>query len=147
MQPADCYKILGVPVGASIEEITVAYKKLSEKFHPSANAGDPFFQNRLKEVEEAYQTLTNLTSVALSTPTRITRGKVIGGAIFGILLIAVTVFKFVSETKKVSETRQTLRSLDLLPKDSGNTQSGSGSSGAPSHQYFKRRDLYNGNDR
>jgi len=97
MQPADCYKILGVPFGASTEEVTAAYKKLSEKFHPDANAGDPFFQQRFKEVQEAYQTLTtdqelssekNRTSAAASFPARKKRGKAIGGAIFGILLIA-----------------------------------------------------------
>ena len=136
MQSGDCYKILGVPFGASAEEVTAAWKKLSEKFHPDANAGDPFFQERFKEVQEAYQTLTNLTtdqasgsdksiaSAAPYVPARKSRGKAIGGAIFGILLIAVAVFKFVSETKKVSDTENTLTSLGLLPKDSGNAGSG-----------------------
>ncbi len=128
MQPADCYKILGVSFGASIEEVTVAYNKLSEKFHPSANAGDPFFQKRLKEVEEAYQILTNLTSAAPSIPKRKNRGIAIAGSIFGILIIAVTIFKFVNETKKASDTRQKLSSLGLLPKDSDKTTSGSVSS-------------------
>jgi hypothetical protein len=139
MQPADCYKILGVPFGASTEEVTAAYKKLSEKFHPDANAGDPFFRERFKEVQEAYQTLTNpittgasrqitdrelssdknITSADPSIVTRKTRGKAIGGAIFGILLIAVVIFKFMRETKKASETEQGLISMGMLPKDSG----------------------------
>lgn len=141
MQPADCYKILGVPFGASTEEVTAAYKKLSEKFHPDADAGDPFFQERFKEVQEAYQTLINLTTttaaVAQTTdepipyvknitppaspiPARKKRGTAIGGAVFGILIIGVVIFKFVSERKKMSDTEQNLQSLGLLPKDKGN---------------------------
>ena len=146
MQPADCYRILGVPPGASIEEVTAAYKKLSEKFHPDANAGDPFFQERFKEVQEAHQTLSNsitteasrratdqelrsgkIITPSPSVPTGKKRSKAIVGVIFGILLIAVVVFKFVSEHKKVADTEQTLTSLGLLPKDSGNNRKGTAS--------------------
>ena len=134
MQPADCYKILGVPFGASITEVTAAYKKLSEKFQPDANAGDPFFREKLKEVQEAYHTLANLTETEASRqtaapfiPIRKKNGKAIGGAIFGILLIAVVIFKYTGETKKISDTEKTLTSMGLLPKDSGNTGKSAGS--------------------
>ncbi len=67
MQSADCYKILGVPVGAPTEEVTAAYKKLSEKFNPDANAGDSFFRERFKDVQEACQTLINPTESSHQT--------------------------------------------------------------------------------
>lgn len=44
---------------ASTEEIKTAFRKLSKKFHPDVNAGDPFFTDRFKEIQEAYDVLTD----------------------------------------------------------------------------------------
>ena len=52
----DYYKTLGVERGASAEEIKKAYRKLAHKFHPDKNGGD---ENKFKEVNEAYQVLSN----------------------------------------------------------------------------------------
>lgn len=55
----DYYYILGVNRDASELEIRTAYKKLSIKFHPDKNQGDRFFEDRFKEVQEAYEILSN----------------------------------------------------------------------------------------
>ncbi|MBK8393016.1 MAG: DnaJ domain-containing protein [Saprospiraceae bacterium] len=55
----DYYYILGIESDASEDEIKKAYRKLSVKFHPDKNEGDKFFENRFKEIQEAYETLSN----------------------------------------------------------------------------------------
>lgn len=55
----DYYYILGIKENSSNEEIKKAYRKLSLKFHPDKNDGDSFFEERFKEIQEAYETLSN----------------------------------------------------------------------------------------
>jgi curved DNA-binding protein CbpA len=56
---SDYYKVLGLKPGASQEEIKTAYRKLSKKFHPDLNDGDNFFEDRFKEIQEAYENLVD----------------------------------------------------------------------------------------
>jgi curved DNA-binding protein CbpA len=56
----DYYYTLGIKKGASIEDIKKAYRKLSLKFHPDKNDGDEFFIERFKEIQEAYETLSDI---------------------------------------------------------------------------------------
>ncbi len=53
----DYYYILGIKKNATNEEIRKAYRKLSLKFHPDKNEGDKFFEERFKDINEAYETL------------------------------------------------------------------------------------------
>lgn len=53
----DYYKLLGVEKSATQDEIKKAYRKLSLKFHPDKNQGDPFFENMFKQIQEAYEIL------------------------------------------------------------------------------------------
>jgi molecular chaperone DnaJ len=53
----DYYDVLGVPKNASATEIKKAYRKLAQKHHPDANAGDPKAEERFKEVSAAYDVL------------------------------------------------------------------------------------------
>jgi len=53
----DYYYILGLARNASKEEIKKAHRKLSIKFHPDQNNGDKFFEDRFKDIQEAYETL------------------------------------------------------------------------------------------
>jgi molecular chaperone DnaJ len=50
----DYYQALGVPKNASAAEIKKAYRKLAQKHHPDANAGNKEAEERFKEVSAAY---------------------------------------------------------------------------------------------
>ncbi len=59
METKDLYKTLGVEKGASQEEIRRSYRKLARKYHPDANRDDPNAENRFKEIQHAYEVLSN----------------------------------------------------------------------------------------
>ena len=51
------YYFLGILENASEEEIKKAFRKLSLKYHPDKNPNDDFFENRFREIREAYDIL------------------------------------------------------------------------------------------
>lgn len=55
----DYYDVLGVPRGAAEEDIRKAYRKLAFQYHPDRNNGDAAAAERFKEVNEAYQVLSD----------------------------------------------------------------------------------------
>jgi curved DNA-binding protein CbpA len=55
----DYYKILGVNSFASAEGIKLAYRTLAKRYHPDLNPGDFHAEERFKEINEAYDTLSD----------------------------------------------------------------------------------------
>jgi curved DNA-binding protein len=59
MDYKDYYKILGVERSAGEQDIRKAYRKLAMKYHPDRNPNDKQAEERFKEINEAYQVLSD----------------------------------------------------------------------------------------
>src|ERR1035438_9463047 len=53
------YETLGVERKASVDDIRKAYRKLARKFHPDLNPGDKSSEERFKNIQEAYDVLSD----------------------------------------------------------------------------------------
>lgn len=59
MANKDYYKILGVKKDAKADEIKKSYRRLARKFHPDVNPNDKTSEDKFKEVQEAYDVLSD----------------------------------------------------------------------------------------
>ena len=59
MDYKDYYKTLGVKKNAGADDIKKAYRKLARKYHPDVNQGDAAAEERFKEINEAYEVLSD----------------------------------------------------------------------------------------
>lgn len=59
MAESDYYKVLGISRTASAEEVKRAYRKLAKKYHPDRNPNDKSAETRFKEVQAAYDVLSD----------------------------------------------------------------------------------------
>ncbi len=59
MAKRDYYEVLGVPKGATKEEIKKAYRKLAIQYHPDKNPGNKEAEEKFKEATEAYEILAD----------------------------------------------------------------------------------------
>lgn len=55
----DPYGLLGVSRGATVDEVRKAYRRLAREHHPDANPNDPAAEERFKEIQQAYEVLSN----------------------------------------------------------------------------------------
>jgi hypothetical protein len=61
------YEILGVSEDANPEEIHEAYRNLAKKYHPDLHPGNKEFEEKLKEINNAYEMVTkNKISIVTS---------------------------------------------------------------------------------
>lgn len=59
MANKDYYEVLGLQKGASDDEIKRAFRKLAVKYHPDRNQGNTEAEEKFKEINEAYQILSD----------------------------------------------------------------------------------------
>src|SRR5215471_14269614 len=59
MDYKDYYKTLGVARGASADDIKKTFRKLARKYHPDVNPGDKKAEEKFKEINEAYEVLSD----------------------------------------------------------------------------------------
>ena len=55
----DLYEVLGLTKTATDDEIKKAYRKLAKKYHPDLNPGDKTAEAKFKEINEAYEVLSD----------------------------------------------------------------------------------------
>jgi curved DNA-binding protein CbpA len=53
----DYYYIMGLETGCSQDDVKEVYRKMSKKLHPDLNQGDEYFENRFKDLKEAFDAL------------------------------------------------------------------------------------------
>jgi tetratricopeptide (TPR) repeat protein len=60
MQQSECYRLLGLSRGASLEDIKLSYRRLARKYHPDLNQNDPAAADKFRLVQQAYQILKDV---------------------------------------------------------------------------------------
>ncbi|KAF7562005.1 hypothetical protein G7046_g2133 [Stylonectria norvegica] len=90
-QRKDYYKIMGLEKSAGPDEIKKAYRKMAVKLHPDKNLADPLAEEKFKDMQEAYETLSDPQKKAaydngddLMDPNDMFGGGGMGGGMGGI---------------------------------------------------------------
>jgi tetratricopeptide (TPR) repeat protein len=72
MNVADCYRVLELGSGASLEDIKGSYRRLARQFHPDMSAGDQRSRDKFIEITAAYKFLLSRVSTSSSSPWPVT---------------------------------------------------------------------------
>ena len=88
----DPYEVLGVPRGASEEEVTRAYRELAKKYHPDLNPGDETAAAKMSEINQAYDSIrrggaqpTYTSGSSAYGGTGKVSGMIIGAVLMGVI--------------------------------------------------------------
>ena len=60
MKPPDCYRLLGLPDGASYEAVKLAYRRRARLLHPDRNNHDQAAAAKFIQLTAAYETLLKI---------------------------------------------------------------------------------------
>jgi tetratricopeptide (TPR) repeat protein len=63
MELLECYRCLGVPVTATVDEVKAAYRKLARRFHPDVNPDNREAQEKFIQVTEAYDVIMRVLAM------------------------------------------------------------------------------------
>ena len=67
---SDPFKVLGVPSTATDEEIKKAYRNLAKRYHPDSHPGDKYAEQKMKEINAAYDQITHKKDANTGSPYR-----------------------------------------------------------------------------
>lgn len=120
MNNTEFYDRLGVSKNASADEIKKAYRKLSKKYHPDINK-EPGAEDKYKEVQEAYETLSDdqnvlpMTSMVLQAPMVVLVELVVSVVSMGqVASVVLRIFSQVSSAEAVLRAIQTLLAKEMI---------------------------------
>ena len=107
----DYYEVLGVSKTADAAAIKKAYRKLAKKYHPDTNAGDPVAEEKLKEVNEAYDVLGDekkkklydTTARSITAPEEAVSVPVISAASVGMRIFSTICSDSISRDRKAPD--------------------------------------------
>jgi molecular chaperone DnaJ len=74
MDQRSLYSILGIRVGAAQKEVRKAYRRLAMKYHPDLNPKDPEAEEKFKEIQQAYEALSEEKRIRKNVPVAAHRG-------------------------------------------------------------------------
>jgi curved DNA-binding protein CbpA len=62
MNLPDCYRLLGLRTGASLQDVKSSYRNLARLYHPDVNPGNPQAEEKFIQITEAYRFLLDVLS-------------------------------------------------------------------------------------
>lgn len=92
------YQTLGLPQGASEQQVKAAFRTLARQFHPDVNDGDKLAEQRFKDVSRAYETLADPGTRAAYDRALVCRREETRRRYFSLATIASATFALTAST-------------------------------------------------